>query len=71
MDLIGVGSRPSARISCNDPLVHMRGAMTLHILVHKGSGSSPTSENMNVRSVKNGHLVMRPAMIPLCTCVVH
>ena len=36
----------------NDPIVHMRGAMTLHILVHKGSGSGPsycssrtTSEN--------------------------
>ena len=50
----------------------MRGAMTLHILVHKGSGSSPRNEihresivplgllvKMRVRSVKKDNLVMR------------
>ena len=47
-------------------IVHTRGTMTMHILVHKGSGSDPsycssrtTSENAEACEAKNDDLVMR------------
>ena len=51
-------SRPSARILRNDPIVHMRGALTLHIFCVQRVWDWTTSENESAKREKD-NLVMR------------